>query len=85
MTLSGTVHATGGAVDILYRSKRPTIGAGVSAGYTLGHDGTLPAPCGDGILRAGVEQCDDVDFGTQSCNGTLTCTARCTLDTSGCH
>jgi hypothetical protein len=85
MTLSGTVHATGGVVDIVYRTQTPTIGAGVSAGYTLSQDSTLPAPCGDGILRAGVEQCDDVDFGTQGCDGTLACTASCTLDKSGCR
>lgn len=45
--------------------------------------------CGDGI-RNGTEQCDGAQLGGMTCitlgfdQGTLACTASCTLDTSGC-
>ena len=45
--------------------------------------------CGDGVARGG-EQCDGADFRGESCQsqgfdgGTLSCTAACTLDSSGC-
>jgi cysteine-rich repeat protein len=46
--------------------------------------------CGDTFLNAGVEQCDDLDFGRATCTtlgfaaGALACTKSCTFDTSGC-
>jgi hypothetical protein len=45
--------------------------------------------CGNGS-KDGVEQCDGVDLGGQSCmtlgfdQGALTCTAACTFNTAGC-
>ena len=52
-----------------------------------------PGSCGDGILTAPDEQCDGFDFGTDTCasrtagtrpNGSLTCTAACTIDDTFC-
>ena len=46
--------------------------------------------CGNGNLDEG-EECDGSDFGTQTCSsygfnsGSLSCTANCTIDSSGCY
>jgi len=48
------------------------------------------ATCGDGHLWVGHEQCDGVELGGATCEslgfaqGTLTCTAACEYETSGC-
>jgi hypothetical protein len=48
-----------------------------------------PAFCGNGV-REGGESCDGLDLGSQTCStlgfgsGTLSCTASCTFNTSGC-
>ncbi|HYD47417.1 MAG TPA: DUF4215 domain-containing protein [Terriglobales bacterium] len=48
------------------------------------------AACGDGLLHAGVEQCDGRSFGGASCAtlgfdvGRLSCTASCSFDASEC-
>jgi hypothetical protein len=89
-TLDGTVRATGGVVDVVYRSTPPTLGPGVVCPCTQTQVANLPPPCGDGVRRAGVEQCDEPDLNGQTCvslgyaSGALRCTATCTFDTSGC-
>ncbi len=46
--------------------------------------------CGDGVRQASHEDCDGEDLGNQTCaqlglgGGELSCSANCTLDTSGC-
>ncbi len=46
--------------------------------------------CGDGIKEGTAEECDGSDLGGATCqssgfySGTLSCSASCTLDTSGC-
>jgi hypothetical protein len=48
-----------------------------------------PSGCGDGTAN-GDEECDGEDFKGRSCEdlgfamGTLACTDRCMIDTSGC-
>lgn len=50
-----------------------------------------PATCGDGFVRAGVEECDGQNLGGQSCQSLgagedlLTCSPGCTFDTSQCN
>jgi hypothetical protein len=96
MTLSGTLHAVDGMATIVYRSTAPTIGGGVTGPQTLLQDTSLDAPCGDGVRRQGVEQCDDNDVGVdangnkKTCqtlgytSGSLACLDTCLYDTSGC-
>ncbi len=49
------------------------------------------ATCGDGVVNQPTEQCDGSDFDGRSCgdygynNGHLSCTASCTISTSGCY
>ncbi len=50
---------------------------------------TVPAVCGNGIVQTG-EECDGAALNGQSCTtkgfsgGTLSCSSRCTFDTSAC-
>ncbi|MFK7987734.1 MAG: hypothetical protein AB8I08_17085 [Sandaracinaceae bacterium] len=66
---------------------RPRSGRGGSDAGVMGDGGA--ARCGNGI-REGEETCDGLDLGGQSClglglgGGALSCTASCTLATSGC-
>jgi hypothetical protein len=89
-TLDGTVRATGGRVEFVYRTTPPTLGAGVVCPCTQTQLASLSAPCGDGVRRAGVEQCDEPDLNDQTCvslgygGGSLACSSACTFDTSGC-
>ena len=54
-----------------------------------GGDDDPEAVCGNGVIEAG-EQCDGVNLNEQTCvtkgfgGGTLSCTATCQFDTSGC-
>ena len=54
-----------------------------------GGDDDPEAVCGNGVIEAG-EQCDGVNLNEQTCvtkgfgGGTLSCTANCKFDTSGC-
>jgi hypothetical protein len=94
LTLSGAVTATnGGYVTILHRDANPSTGGVTCPSSTcdLTRDQWMPAPCGDGIKRAGVEQCDGPDLGGATCQsiggfsgGTLACSSTCTFNTSGC-
>jgi len=96
LTLSGAVTATnGGYVTILHRDASPSTGGVTCPSSTceLTRDEFMPAPCGDGIRRVGVEQCDGGDLGGTTCQsapgggftgGDLACSATCTFDTSGC-
>jgi cysteine-rich repeat protein len=49
-----------------------------------------PARCGDGAVETGMEQCDGLNLDNATCIrlgrgfGTLTCTAACEFDVSGC-
>ena len=46
--------------------------------------------CGDGMINRAEEQCDQTDFGGETCSslgllgGTLSCRSNCTLETSAC-
>ena len=98
MSLSGVVHANNGNATFVYRDAGPQVGSGVTGPWTQIQDPDLPAPCGDGVQRAGNEECDDEDLGRdatgeeQTCEslgrgyagGTLDCCAACTYDTSRC-
>ena len=50
----------------------------------------LFATCGDGVIEAGVEECDGFNLNGRNCSslglgaGDLTCTSDCRLDSSGC-
>ncbi len=52
----------------------------------------LAATCGDGYTWVGHEECDGADMGGATCEtlgyvpgqGTISCTANCVVDTSGC-
>jgi len=52
--------------------------------------GCVPATCGDGFVWAGVEACDGLDVGGNTCDdlggagGGLACTATCEVDASAC-
>jgi hypothetical protein len=91
MTLHGTVRASNGTVDLVYRTGSPTIGSGVAAPYALRQQSALPAPCGDGVRRVGPEACDGSDLHDETCvargfagGGPLACSASCQFDTAGC-
>jgi hypothetical protein len=95
LSLAGSVTASNdGYVSLYHREASPSL-PGVSCPSTdceLVHDPLLPAPCGDGIRRAGVEQCDGGDLGGHTCQtvgggfsgGTLACSSTCVFDTTGC-
>jgi hypothetical protein len=99
MTLDGEVSAdTEGEIALTYRDTAPSLGSSVDCPCGTGEcaeclqtqDATLPEPCGDGIRRLGVEDCDRSDFAGASCEsenlgtGSLSCEDTCTLDTTGC-
>jgi len=95
ITLSGLVDAgVDGHAAIIHRLTGPTLGGLTcpSSTCSLVYRPSLPASCGDEILREGVEQCDGPDLGSQDCTtigggfsgGTLACSASCVFDTNGC-
>jgi cysteine-rich repeat protein len=73
--------------------EQPDGGSGGAGGSTTESSTSTgqPAVCGDG-KREGIEECDGLDLGGNTCKtlgqdfnaGTLQCSSKCTLDTSGC-
>jgi cysteine-rich repeat protein len=69
-------------------------GEGCDDGNTVDTDdctsACLPARCGDGVVHAGVEQCDGLNLNGSDCGtlglsgGGLRCDASCQYDTSSC-
>lgn len=79
----------GGSSCASFGFLRGTLGCSSSCTFdTSACEGT--PVCGDGVINRAAEQCDQADFGGETCSslgllgGTLGCRSNCTLETSGC-
>src|SRR5262245_15625642 len=83
------VLACAGCFDVSYQSANGDGATPPDSGAPDAGTDSNVGFCGDGVA-GGAEECDGTDLAGSSCSllglgmGTLTCTAACTIDLSGC-
>lgn len=88
---TGAIHHSGTSSNYaLEGSVESIVGSGFSNNYKIESGSSFQRYCGDGIIDP-TEDCDGGDLNSQTCVsqglpvGTLSCSASCTFNTTGCH